>query len=728
MTFLDPVAGLVAAGLSVPAVLLLYFLKLRRQPLRVSSTLLWERAVHDVQVNAPFRWLRLSLLLLLQLLIAGVISAAIGRPALSGAAAISGRVVIVIDRSASMNALDGLVEDEAALARLRGGDPGEKGASRLEQAKIDSLELIDRLRRSAGLPGEGGVEVAIVAWAAQARRLTPFTADDTALREAVRAITPTDQPQDLGELVRLLEALGAGGADESSTPQRTRIFLMSDGGGFTREAGGVVINAPVDVTYVQIGRRQPPRTAPAPQPPTTTGPGGDVSPSNAANNVGIVAISARRDHEDPTLCRIFVRLISTDPSPRAAALQLRVDGRVEQIATVQLAGATDKAPGEGTHTFDLVNTRGGVVAVMLAAAGEGGSLAADDGAAVVLSPPKRPAVLVIAPGEDGAEADDFLMDVLEVMPLRLLETVDAQGYASLLRAGGIARFDLAIFDRVAAPPPPCASIHLGADPGVPGVSMTPLQEGADADHAEPAGGEAWTRVLMWERNNPIMRYVSLDNLVIAPPMRLSLPQPGRAEQDSGEPPPPKATVLATGSAGPLIALVNDRGNDRLLLAFEMSRTNWGPQASWLIFLANAVDVLTMRAEAMTGRAVTTAEPVRLMPAVGAQEITLDGPLTLAFPSGEDRRGGGGPVSIGLIERAGVYQVTGAADVNELAVNLVDEGESALPVRTEIRIGGKATAGTSVGEAAPREIWHWFVLGAIGLLGIEWNLYAWRMRL
>ena len=68
MQLLTPLVGLYAAAVAVPLLLLLYFLKLKRRETIVSSTLLWKRAVQDLQVNAPFQRLRRNLLLLLQLL------------------------------------------------------------------------------------------------------------------------------------------------------------------------------------------------------------------------------------------------------------------------------------------------------------------------------------------------------------------------------------------------------------------------------------------------------------------------------------------------------------------------------------------------------------------------------------------------------------------------------------------------------------------------------------
>src|SRR5438270_12010941 len=117
-SFINPWTGLIAAGLSISALLVLYFLKLRRREMLVSSTILWKKAVQDLQVNAPFQRLRRNLLLLLQLLILLFLLLALSRPVTHftpGAGKIS---VILIDRSASMGARD----------------PDLKGKSRLDEA------------------------------------------------------------------------------------------------------------------------------------------------------------------------------------------------------------------------------------------------------------------------------------------------------------------------------------------------------------------------------------------------------------------------------------------------------------------------------------------------------------------------------------------------------------------------------------------------------------------
>src|SRR5450432_2686060 len=83
-------------------IVVMYILKLRRKDVVVSSTFLWRQVIRDVQANAPFQKLRKNLLLLLQLIIAGLVIFALARP-LWRTYGIGGRnIVLIVDTSASM--------------------------------------------------------------------------------------------------------------------------------------------------------------------------------------------------------------------------------------------------------------------------------------------------------------------------------------------------------------------------------------------------------------------------------------------------------------------------------------------------------------------------------------------------------------------------------------------------------------------------------------------------
>src|SRR5690242_18346362 len=104
--FLNWEYALGATAIAVPALLILYFLKLRRREMVVASTILWRKAIQDLQVNAPFQRLRRNLLLLLQLLILLALLLAFSRPVTSYRPPPGAVSVILIDRSASMAAKD----------------------------------------------------------------------------------------------------------------------------------------------------------------------------------------------------------------------------------------------------------------------------------------------------------------------------------------------------------------------------------------------------------------------------------------------------------------------------------------------------------------------------------------------------------------------------------------------------------------------------------------------
>src|SRR5262249_60804229 len=83
-------------GLVPPAIIALYFLKLKRQPLEVPSTYLWSKTIEDLHVNSLWQRLRQSLLLFLQLLVVSLIALTLLRPGWSGTKLHGKRFVFLI--------------------------------------------------------------------------------------------------------------------------------------------------------------------------------------------------------------------------------------------------------------------------------------------------------------------------------------------------------------------------------------------------------------------------------------------------------------------------------------------------------------------------------------------------------------------------------------------------------------------------------------------------------
>src|SRR6266705_4244852 len=104
MSFLAPAAAVLA--LTLPAIVALYFLKLRRPTRIVPALHLWPNQIRDRQANVPWQRLRFSWLLLLQLLVAAFLVAAAIQPALPVRASLASHTIVLLDASASMQAKD----------------------------------------------------------------------------------------------------------------------------------------------------------------------------------------------------------------------------------------------------------------------------------------------------------------------------------------------------------------------------------------------------------------------------------------------------------------------------------------------------------------------------------------------------------------------------------------------------------------------------------------------
>lgn len=663
MTFLNPLAGLLAAGVATPILLLFYFLKLRRRPLRVSSTLLWERAVRDMQVNEPFRWLRPSWMLLLQLLALWSLCAALARPAFDAPESVADRVIILIDASASM----GAEADQAT------------GATRLDRAKDEARSLIDRLSETTGA-GRGPVEAAVVSFAATPRAETGLTPSRAELRRAAGAIEQTDQPGDLAAALDLAGVLlGSREAERASA----RVVVIGDG------AYGGIVSTPVrDTRFVRVG----------------------PSADDDIDNLGIVAIAARRDLGDAARVRVFLRIVNASRGAGRAPVSLLLDGRVLETRTIEVGARTDEGPGEAAVTFEFLDEPAGAARLVTATIGRRDALAADNTAAVRLEPAIPPRVLIVTP-TDRTEAQrlahGLLEDAFAAIGSTIIDTIDARAYASLVESPGAFRHDLVVFDGVrSAPAPPTPSVAFGSRVGAFGSRV----------ERESTGGAAFAS---WRRAHPALRNVSLDTVSIARWGALDAPGEGAtAAGVTGE-------TLAFGTDGPLITIVRDRGVERIFVGFELAQSNWPTQFSFVIFLTNAVERLTRLIGEASATAFTTTDSITVRPAPGATRIVGDGPAPFEAAVDPARAS----VALGALRRAGVYRLEGVADADRLLpVNLLDARESDVAAAGEIELGDVRAGRGAAGVAAPREVWRWFALAGLVLLTAEWLLYAWRMRI
>src|SRR5436305_11042561 len=106
--FASPLGGAawaVLAGIPV-GIIALYFLKLRRRPVQVPSTLLWRRSLEDLHVNSLFQRLRRNLLLFLHLLMILLAMLALAGTRGNGTSGQGNHWVLAIDNPASMSASD----------------------------------------------------------------------------------------------------------------------------------------------------------------------------------------------------------------------------------------------------------------------------------------------------------------------------------------------------------------------------------------------------------------------------------------------------------------------------------------------------------------------------------------------------------------------------------------------------------------------------------------------
>ncbi|HTQ38534.1 MAG TPA: BatA and WFA domain-containing protein [Pirellulales bacterium] len=667
-----------------PAIVALYFLKLRRQPLEVPSTYLWHKSVEDLHVNSLWQRIRQNLLLYLQLLLVLLVIFALLRPGWRSGMLSGGRYILLIDHSASMNATD-------------------VNPSRLDEAKRQALAMIDEM--------PSGEQAMVISFSDVARVEQGWTDVRRELSQAVNNIRPTHRSTSIEEALRV--AAGLANPTHTTDENQKEImpakeFIFSDG---KFPPATDVAPGHLELVYVPIGK-------------------------TSAENVGIVAFSVRRNEDRENELEAFGSLQNFGAAEVAAPVDLLLNGNVIDASTVHVK------PGETAGvSFHLGEVDSGVLELRL---NQGDALPDDNCAWTAVNSLRRPKVLLVTPGNEALEMAlatpraGEMVEVSKAKPEVLMTKVHERA-----AAGGA--FDLIIYDRcqpitmpqantlfIGAVPPPETSSAPASNTGgtlTPALSQREREKGGATNDKGPA--DTWwslgapvvyPQIIDLDRTHPLMQWLDLGDVDIAESRPVT--------------PPSGGTRLIDSNKGTLLAVAAREGFEDAVLGFDIytvdkngeaaPNTTWPIRRSFPAFVYAVLDYLGGANGVQAGETVKPGQPVTLKSDAPVGELSVRTPqgTLLAVPRGQS-----GLFHFNQTDELGPYEVSqGSKIVERFTVNLFDPAESDIPTAKDksIEIGHVTVEGRAAYESGRQETWKWLLVAGLVVLLLEWYMYNRRV--
>lgn len=285
-------------GLFVPLALLalpligivvaLYLLKLRRPTAPVGSLHLWQSLTRDREANSLWQRLRISGLLILQVIILLVLILALARPWVPSDQVLGQNAVLVMDVSASMGSQD------------RSGGP-----TRLKQAQDKAKSIVDSLPQ--------GATAILIASTDRATILVPSTGDMGRIKSAIDTLKAQAAPSDMTAALKLAAAF-------SSSEANSVTYIVSDGA--FPPASGVVDTIRGTISFVGVGEAYVPEE------------------ENVDGNQGITALTLQKDNGGLSL---FLQVSNAQPVSATRRIDLLADDEPWTARNVEIGpGATQE--------------------------------------------------------------------------------------------------------------------------------------------------------------------------------------------------------------------------------------------------------------------------------------------------------------------------------------------------------------------------------------------------
>lgn len=450
--------GLIVAAIVVPLLLLLYFLRLRRLPKPIASTLLWMKSIEDLRANAPFQRLRASLLLFIQLLIIILLVLALMQPQIESSGRTGGRRVFLIDNSASMQSTD-----------------SEDSVTRLQKAKELAIGRIQELHGGGLLGGMPG-EVMVIAFADGAEVMCPFTDSSRKAISAINSIRPTDGRTSIAEAMQLSRAFTTNpNPDQADRPVKEPAILELFSDGRIQDLDGEVLRAGERVIYNVIG-------------------------SPEADNLGIISMAADRPYDQGDQVQVFASIANYNPDPADCTVQMSVNGTIRavtpepvQIPAAQVNDQGVFIPGiEQVVFLPFEQPRNAIIEVALLREDD----LAVDNTCVLVTPPERSLSVVLVEGRS-----TVVKWVLDAMPLRSLDLISGSEFDAMVAEGELPEWDVIVLDgHVPSEIPPGHYLSIGPTPPVEGFNQY--------------GTAEQVFVQSIKQDHPLLRAVNLDRLYV----------------------------------------------------------------------------------------------------------------------------------------------------------------------------------------------------------------------
>jgi hypothetical protein len=673
---------LALAGIPI-GIVALYFLKLRRRPVRVPSTLLWRRSMEDLHVNSLFQRLRRNLLLFLQLLAVALAMLALAGPRIKGTAGQGKRVILMIDNSASMSATD-------------------LPPSRLARAKDEARKVVQAM--------EGDDLAMVIAFSDSARVVSNYTGDQRVLLRRIEGIEPSQSSTSLREALQVAAGLAnpskqIGEGVVASSVVTPKLLIYTDGG-----FG--------DVEGFSLGNLEPEVIVIGPAPPPYSAPGeGNAQPKNPSDNVAIAALEASRNDEKPDVYQLFGRVHNYRGEPvKTEAQLLRHDpdkpgakGALADAIALEIPPQADQS-----FKFDVPDTGPGEFEVRLTVQD---ALEIDNHAFALVGNARRARVLVVTAG------NRYLVDTLntptaaERGDISIVTPEEAKGekLAQDVRDG---RYDLIIYDGVRPVRSPEANtLYFGEFP--PGSAYDNPK-----DVAQPV-------ILDWDVAHPLLQYVRDLSLVFVAKARV-------VDLPAG------ATPLIESNQGALAFIVPREGFTDTVVTFPLidgttPNTTWFRYISFPLFILNGIQALGNVRESAGSEVAAPGKPLALRAETTSREIAItsaDGRKTEKVA-----RSPQGTFIYNQADTTGLYHARWTPDgLLPFAVNLFDTRESdiatrglvpegAPPAQAEaykIKIGYNPITGLARVVPAQKDWWKVLATLALGVLLVEWYIYNRRV--